>query len=88
MKRARMLRATVIYRCGAPATIEYPAGAEASIARLREEAARRDCPGCTTGGDEGGLLVSGGGRLDLWRWEDITAPGRRREDRDADPLAR
>ena len=74
MKRQRLLRGEVTYRCGATATVEYPADAQASFERFKDDATRRDCDGCSTGDKAGTYLQVGEGGFDLWRWREVTPP--------------
>jgi hypothetical protein len=43
------MRGEVRFRCGAAATVEYPADDPEVLARFRREGARRDCPACEQG---------------------------------------
>ena len=74
MKRDRLLRGEVTYRCGATASVEYAADGQAAFERFKEDASRRDCDGCTTGDTAGTYLQVGEGRFDLWRWHEVKPP--------------
>jgi hypothetical protein len=74
MKRQKLLRGEVTYRCGATASVEYAADGQAAFERFKADATRRDCDGCATGDTAGTYLQVDDGRLDLWRWKEVTPP--------------